>query len=122
MEISVLIIEDSVYSADLNVRMLKKTGFEVNHRVVASGKAMLSALHEKKWDLILSDNSMPNFEAMRALELRNSVDESIPFIIVSEQITSEEVLAAFSIGCDGFVPKKNLPQINNLVRKLLNIN
>lgn len=43
--INVLIVEDSFYSADLSVRELRKAGFVVQHKIVASKRGMREALH-----------------------------------------------------------------------------
>lgn len=118
-QISVLIIEDSVYSADLNIREIRKAGFIVEHRRVASEKAMLQALHESPWDIIVSDNSMPNFSALQALDIRNSMNGSIPFIIVSEDIAEEDVNRAFKNGCCAYIAKENLPELRKLVKNML---
>ncbi|MCX7709318.1 MAG: response regulator [Clostridia bacterium] len=117
--IFVLIVEDSVYSADLNVRELKKAGFTVSHRTVMSRKAMEKALNESKWDIILSDHSMPNFNALQALEIRNRTDKNIPFLIVSEDISAEEIRVARERGCNEYISKESLSELRNVVKKYL---
>lgn len=118
-DISVLIVEDSFYSADLNVRELKKAGFTVCHQMVSSGQSMQIALKEGNWDLIISDNSMPNFSALRALEIRNCEDKDIPFIIVSEDISRRDIDKAFEEGCCAYVAKENLTELRTVAANLL---
>lgn len=120
-EIAVLIIEDSFYSADLNIREMKKAGFSVRHQRVSNGQSMLDALREEPWDLIISDNTMPYFSALEALEMRNSEKLSIPFIIVSEDICQREIDKAFEEGCTAYVTKENLPELRKVVSDLLMI-
>lgn len=117
-KLNVLIIEDSIYAADINIRQIKRSGFMVEHTIVTNCSSMKTELEKQKWDLILSDNSMPNFNAVRALQERNLVDRTVPFIIVSEQITQEELNAAYSNGCNGFIPKEDLAQLGALVTYL----
>lgn len=117
-QLSVLIIEDSFYSADLTVRELKKAGFQIRYRMVASAKSLFDAL-EEKWDLIISDNSMPNFNALQALTIRNSAASDTPFIIVSEDISREDVDTAFKQGCCAFVQKEHLPVLRSTVKDIL---
>ncbi len=116
--ISVLIVEDSRYSADINVRQIKKAGYKVDFRIVASKAELQKELSEKKWDLILSDNSMPNFNALQALEVRNEVNRNIPFIIVSEHIADNEVKEAFLNGCSAYIPKANLAELSVIINKI----
>lgn len=121
-EIFVLIIEDSFYSADLNVRELKKAGFIVHHKMVSSSQSMQKALKEAKWDLIISDNSMPGFSALGALKIRNSTDKNIPFIIVSEDICQSDIDKAFEEGCAAYIKKENLTDLRKTVPDILNAN
>lgn len=119
-EISVLIVEDSIYSADLNVRELKKAGFTVHHQMVSGGPSMQKALAARKWDLIITDNSMPNFSALKALEIRNRADRSIPLIIVSEDISRKEIEQAFAEDCTAYVPKEQLTDLRKVAADILN--
>jgi len=117
--ISVLIIEDSVYSADLNVRELKKAGYTVAYKIVSGEASMKEAFNESKYDLILSDNSMPNFNALKALDVRNAEDRKTPFIIVSEDISKSDIEKAFQAGCSAFVAKETLTELRNVVAEVL---
>ena len=118
-----LIVEDSFYSADLNLREIKKAELIVRrHQMVSGGQTMRQALREGSWDLIISDNLMPNFSALKALEIRNSVNRDIPFIIVSEDITERDIEKAFKEGCSAFVSKEELPKLRKVVRDVLGLN
>jgi CheY-like chemotaxis protein len=79
---------------------------------------MRNALNEWKWDLIVSDNSMPGFSALEALEIRNSMDKKIPFIIVSEDILERDLDRAFREGCSAFVSKEELVKLRKTVKEL----
>lgn len=118
-EISVLIVEDSIYSADINVRELKKAGFTVHYQMVSNEQAMGNALKKNRWDLIISDNSMPNLNALRAIEIRNCADRSIPFIIVSEDICQRDIDKAFEKGCTAYVTKESLTELRKVVVDIL---
>lgn len=117
--ISVLIVEDSMYAADLNVREIRKAGFTVTYKRVVNGKAMLQALKESKWDIVLSDNSMPNFDALKALEIRNIFDRNIPFIIVSEYVSDEDIIRAMDSGCNAYITKENLTELREIMKFFL---
>lgn len=114
-----MLIEDSIYSADLNVRELRRAGFTVHNRVVSSGRAMEEALAERQWDVILSDNSMPGFDALRALAVRNRLAAGVPFIIVSEDIYPADVMKAEEEGCCAYLTKKNLNILGKLVMNMM---
>ena len=118
-DLSVLVVEDSVYSADLNIRELKKAGYTVHGRIVSNRQSLEAALNESKWDLIISDNSMPDFSALKALQIRNDADRSIPFIIVSEDIRRSDIDKAFEWGCSAFVAKEKLTELRKIVIEVL---
>lgn len=120
-KIYVLIIEDSFYSADLNIRELKKAGFDVKHQIVASRRAMEKALEETRWDIILSDNSMPGFDALQAIEARNIYAVNTPFAIVSEDISDADVKKAMALGCSAYISKADLRMLGQKVKEILGI-
>jgi len=118
-EISVLIVEDSIYSADLNIREIKKAGYDVAYQIISSGQMMKTAISKCKWDLIISDNSMPNFSALEALEIRNEMNRATPFIIVSEDISTSDIDKAFQEDCSAFVAKEKLTELRTVVVEVL---
>lgn len=120
-EIKVLIVEEFKYIADLNVLELKRGGFLVESQFVSSEESMIHAL-EKKWDIILSDNSTPHFNAIQALFTRNRISPETPFIIVSEDVSPESIKFAMKNGCCAYLLKENLHQLAILVRNIVNRN
>lgn len=118
-QIAVLIVEDSIYSADLNVRQLKKAGFIVQYQVVAGRQAMQKALEDRKWDIILSDHSMPGFDALQALKIRNLLGSTIPFVIVSEDISEQDLERAAAEGSCRYIAKEDLDQLGRYVAEIM---
>lgn len=117
--IDVLIIEEYKYIADLNVLELKRGGFDVYSKQVSSELAMVRELEQNKWDVILSDNSTPHFNAIQALYARNRVSVDTPFIIVSEDVSAESIRVAMKNGCCAYLLKENLHQLAILVKHIL---
>lgn len=117
--IQVLIVEDSKYCADLNVRELKRGGFDVSWQRVENEEAMCELLQKNRWDIILSDHSTPHFNAVQALLTRNRMAPTTPFIIVSEDVSPECIRFAMQNGCCAYLLKENLHQLAILVRKII---
>jgi response regulator of citrate/malate metabolism len=120
-QIDVLIVEDSFYSADLNVREIKKAGFKIQYQIVASKKAMQEALRNKQWDIILSDNYMPGFSALQALEVRNQENCKTPFIIVSEVMLDKDIKTAIEGGCHSYITKECLNMLGQQMKEIFEI-
>src|SRR5437870_691169 len=68
MEIRVLIVEDSDDDAELIAAELRRAGFSLQYKRVETAEALNAALDEE-FDLIISDFSLPQFSAPRALEI-----------------------------------------------------
>ena len=117
--IRVLIVEEFKYIADLNVLELKRGGFEVASQYVYSEDAMRCALNKNQFDIILSDNSTPHFNAIQALFIRNELSPRTPFIIVSEDVSPESIKLAMKNGCCAYLLKENLHQLAILVKNII---
>ncbi|MFW2499828.1 response regulator [Clostridium diolis] len=117
--IRVLIIEEFKYIADLNVLELKRGGFVVDSQHIYCEEAMRNALKENKFDIILSDNSTPHFNAIQALFIRNEFSPETPFIIVSEDVSPESIKFAMKNRCCAYLLKENLHQLAILVRNII---
>ncbi len=104
----VLILEDSEDDAFLLIREMRRGGYEVQYERVDKAEALHLALQYQPWDLILSDYTMPNLNALKALTIVKGYDEEIPFIIVSGTINEETAVAAMKAGASDFFSKSRL--------------
>ncbi len=104
----VLIVEDSEDDKELALRELRHGGYDPVHERVDTAEAMGMALDQQAWDIIISDYSMPNFNAPAALEVLKARALDIPFIIVSGTIGEETAVAAMKAGANDYIMKGNL--------------
>jgi len=117
--LSVIVVEDSHYFADLAIRILKRSGLKLKSKIVSTRSALQKALKEDKCDIVLSDNVMPGFSALGALEIVNNMCRGIPFVIVSEDISQSEIDEAFKKGCKSYLPKERIAELPQVVKKVL---
>ena len=115
----VLIIEDSEDDTLLLLRELKRSGYEVEFERVDKASEMQSALNQKSWDLILSDYSMPEFNAPAALELLKASGLDLPFIIISGTIGEEVAVAALKAGANDFLVKGKFSRLGPAIEREL---
>jgi len=106
-----LIIDDSDDDAVLIVRHIRRGGHEVSYDRVDTPVQMRSALESQRWDVIISDYTMPHFSGMGALEVYHQSGLDIPFIMVSGTIGEETAVAALKAGAHDFVLKSNLARL-----------
>src|SRR5215471_20713808 len=104
----VLQVEDSVNDADLNLRQLRRSGWEVQSERVQTGPELKKALQAQRWDFILCDDRLPGFDAMGALAVYKELRLDTPFIVVSGQIGEEQAVRLIKAGAHDFVMKHRL--------------
>jgi PAS domain S-box-containing protein/putative nucleotidyltransferase with HDIG domain len=114
-----MIIEDSEEDTQLLLRELRRSGFEVEFERVETAGAMRAMLTEKDWDLILSDYTLPKFNAPQALEIRKASGLDIPFIIISGTIGEETAVAALKAGANDFLVKGKFARLGPAIEREL---
>ncbi|MAS35600.1 MAG: hypothetical protein CL610_16435 [Anaerolineaceae bacterium] len=117
--LNALIIEDSQSDALLLLRELRRGGFDVHHLRVDNAQDMKSALANHKWDVILSDYSMPAFDALAALKVAQEQSPDIPFIIISGTVGEDAAVAAMKAGASDFFAKGKLTRLVPAVEREL---
>jgi PAS domain S-box-containing protein len=107
----VLVVEDSEDDAYFLVRELKKNGFEPEFERVESAKGMSDALDRQKWDIVISDHSVPGFGSLQALEIIKQKKVDIPFIVLSGTIGEEVAVNVMKAGANDYVMKGKLTRL-----------
>jgi len=105
-----LIVEDQESDALLLLGELERLGYDVTSERVQARHQMLAAL-DKEWDLIISDYSLPQFDALAALEVCRERESDLPFIIVSGTIAEEEAVESMRLGAEDFITKGRLARL-----------
>ena len=114
----VLLIEDSEDDALLLLRELRRGGYEPVSQRIETGTQMEEALAQK-WDLILSDYSLPHFDPLSALKSLAHRDLDIPFILVSGSVDETMILHAMRSGAADYLMKDNLIRLGPAVDREL---
>jgi PAS domain S-box-containing protein len=115
----VLFVEDSEDDTELLLRELQRMGYDVEFERVETDKTMQAMLIERSWDLVLSDYSMPAFNAPQALETLKASGLDIPFIIVSGTIGEETAVAALLAGANDFLIKGKYARLGPAIEREL---
>ncbi|MGJ3240694.1 MAG: PAS domain S-box protein [Anaerolineae bacterium] len=106
--IRVLIIEDSHDDYSLIIRKLQHGGYIVDSTLVDHPDSLREALDRQRWDVVLSDYTLPTFDALIALEIVRTYDTIVPFIIVSDTFDEEAAIRAMRAGAADFFTKHKL--------------
>lgn len=116
-----LIVEDSEDDALLLLREMHKGGIAPYHELVGSEDRLSNALRRGRWDIVITDHSMPGFSSFRVLELTKKYCTDLPVIIVSGAIGEGVAVTAMKAGAQDYIMKDNLsrliPAIDREVRE-----
>ena len=115
----VLWVEDQQDEIVLMMRELRRHGYEVTYKRVETAEAMEAMLDNERFDIIISDHTMPNFSGFAALKLYKEKGLDIPFIIVSGTVTEEMAVAAMKGGAHDYIMKDNLARLGPAVEREL---
>ncbi len=115
----VLFIEDSESEYEFLKRTLRRGGLTVNADRVTTKTALDQALSEQSWDLILSNAHLSEISPQEALELLQTRQFDIPFILVSDHIGEEKVVSLLKAGANDFVNFNNLSRLTPAIEREL---
>lgn len=113
-----LIVEDNATDAELAVHQLRRAGFAPVYNRVETKHEYLAHL-DSTLDLILADYSLPDFDALSALELLQERQLDIPFIIFSGSIVEDTAVSALKRGADDYLLKDRLARLGPAVEQAL---
>jgi signal transduction histidine kinase len=106
--LAVLIVEDSQDDVEQLLRVLRHGGYTVDLRVVVDLEGLRDALSDPRWDLVLSDWTLPGFTGLDAFQRMRERGLDLPFIIVSDSTSEEIVIEALRAGVHDVLSKDRL--------------
>ena len=118
-DIKILILEDNTADADLVIRHLKKSGMSFVSKIVESRKLFEESLDTFLPDIILSDFSLPSFDAASAFKIIKERNLVIPFIIISGTIGEENAVMLIKEGVTDYISKNNFSSLMQKITRAL---
>jgi PAS domain S-box-containing protein len=115
----ILFVEDLPSDVDLAILELRKEKINFEHITVCSRPDLLKAIKEFKPDLVISDYMMPTYNGLQALRDVKSVDESIPFILLTGSINEETAVECIKAGAEDYVIKEHMTRLPFAVKEAL---
>ncbi len=109
--LKILILEDSISDAEFIQRLLKKEMEDCEFYLAMDKKNFLQALEGFSPDVILSDNSLPQFNSSEALKITRQQALNIPFILVTGTVSEEFAANIIKQGADDYILKDRLARL-----------
>jgi two-component system cell cycle sensor histidine kinase/response regulator CckA len=103
-----IFVEDSEDDSALLARELRKGDFDLHFARVDTAPALRSALQLGDWDLVVSDQTMPGFTGLEALEIVRARKDDLPFILVSGTMDEETAVMALRRGAQDYLIKGHM--------------
>lgn len=120
LTLKILFIEDSAEDCFLIANLLKKEFDNLDSRRVDTMDALSNTLSEFFPDIVICDHSLPGFSSLEVLNQIKTLNDSIPFILVTGAIQDVNALQAIKHGAFDYVLKSNLVRLPSVIKNALN--
>jgi CheY-like chemotaxis protein len=121
MRKSVLVVDDSRPTRDIEKDILEAEGYKVD--TAADGSEALAAAKNVQYDLICTDIAMPNMDGFMLTEniRKKKKKKNIPIIVVSSKEDEKDQNRAALLGANRYITKSSFNNQNlvNAVRELI---
>ncbi len=116
----ILFVEDVLADAELIWFEIDKNNILYEKKLVDNKKDFLEEIETFCPDIIISDFSLPQFNGMAALQLRNTKAPTVPFILVTGSLNEEVAVECMKAGADDYILKGNLSRLGPAVQNAVN--
>ena len=117
--LKLLQLEDDSFDAELIGRFLRRAGLEFTTTVVSDKREFLTALRSAEFDVILADNSLPQFNSVDALKLLQKEAVDSVFILVTGTVSEEFAVDILHKGADDYILKNNLTRLPSAITQAI---
>jgi two-component system sensor histidine kinase UhpB len=109
--LKILMVEDTASDADIELTLLKRSGLKFESVVAMTKEDFLLHLDQFEPDLILADNTLPQFSATEALEIIRERSLHIPLILVTGTVSEEFAAGIIKLGAEDYILKDRLVRL-----------
>jgi PAS domain S-box-containing protein len=117
--LTVLIIEDCQPDAELSIRQLQRSEFEVTADVVDNRQDALDRIQSKHYDIVLADYQLHGWKGIDVLELLKKQRLETPVILVTGAVGDQSAVDCIQRGAADYVLKSYLARLPQAVRSAL---
>jgi two-component system sensor histidine kinase UhpB len=117
--VRILHLENSPCDAELVRDALRQTNLACELRLARNRAEYEAALVETRFDMILSDYSLPDYDGMAALALVREKQPGVPFLLITGTLDDKQALDCVLRGATDYVLKRRLELLVPVVRRAL---
>ena len=115
----VMLIENSVADAELNLHELGHAGFQCKPQIIATRAEFLEHLGRFPFDIVLADYRLPGWTGMDAFSAMRQAGHDVPFILVTGTLGEEVAVECIKQGVTDYVLKEHLARLPLVVARAL---
>ncbi|MDG5816125.1 response regulator [Chitinispirillales bacterium ANBcel5] len=115
----ILMVEDNESDALLIDRHLSKHGFDFSCKRVDKSSHLKDALKSQKWDIVITDYTLPEMNGLDTLKIIKDSGLDIPIIMVSGNIGEDAAVEVMRAGVNDFINKDNLGRLVPAIKREL---
>jgi PAS domain S-box-containing protein len=113
----ILHLEDNSADVVLVRDQLNQDGLAAEMTVVIRREEFIRVLNEGKWDLVLADYRLPDFNGLDALKLVREKNAILPFILMSGTIGELAAIESLKAGATDYILKQNRDRLPTAIRR-----
>ncbi|MFZ0825968.1 MAG: PAS domain S-box protein [Verrucomicrobiia bacterium] len=116
-KLQILHLEDEPDFAELVRSMFIQDGLNADVKCVGDRAALVEALHQGTFDIIISDFHLPSLSGLDALVIVRERHPHIPFILVSGTIGEQAAIESLKAGATDYLLKQSPDRLPSAVRR-----
>jgi two-component system, sensor histidine kinase and response regulator len=117
--VRILHLEDDADDAALTAALLRKGGMVCEITRVVDHDDFIRELHGQRFDIILSDLSLPRFSGLQALDIAKAHASEVPFIFLSGNLGEETAIETLLNGARDYVLKHRMQRLVPAIARVL---
>ena len=119
-QLAILHLEDNDTDHLLVSELLRENGLNCAFALARNKDEFTNQLHQSRFDLIISDFSLPSYDGLSALSIAHELHPETPFIFFSGTIGEELAVDSLRNGATDYVLKQRPRRLVAAVRRALN--
>ena len=121
-QIRILHLEDNDLDAELVKSQIESEKIDCEIFRVANKQDYIDAINNREFDIIISDNALPDYDGIAALKFAKSVQPKTPFVFLSGTIGEDRAIEALRYGASDYVLKQKMSKLAPAIHRLLKEN
>ena len=118
-KLKILHLEDDARDVELVRAILNEQDYEYELDIVDTRDGFISALNEGRYNLVISDYSLPTYDGWSALREHQQKCPDVPFIMFTGSLGEERAVDTLKMGATDYVAKENFDRLGPAISRSL---